>query len=68
MFRTEEVDADGVVKRTAIRELVLTWIWPRELAHLLARAGLELVDLFGDFDGTPFAEGGDELVWIARKA
>ena len=37
-----------------------------ELEHLLWRAGFELEHLYGDFEGTPFSEGGNELVWIAR--
>jgi SAM-dependent methyltransferase len=65
--RCESLDEEGVVTRTEIRDLVLTYIWPRELEHLLHRAGFELERLYGDFEGTPFSEGGDELVWVARK-
>jgi SAM-dependent methyltransferase len=67
-FRAEEVSAEGEIVETRIRELTLCWIGPRELEHLLARAGFELVSLAGDFAGTPFPEAAEELVWVARKA
>lgn len=65
-FRVEEMAADGEVVRTELRDLILTWIWPRELEHLLFRAGFELRNLWGDFRRTPFPEGGSELVFTAR--
>ena len=65
--RCESLDDTGRVTRTEMRDLVLTWIWPRELEHLLRRAGFELVHLYGDFERTPFSEGGDEMVWLARR-
>ena len=65
-FRVEEIGADGTVLRTEIRDLSLAWIWPRELEHLLARAGFTLERLYGDFRKTPFAEGGGEMIFVAR--
>jgi SAM-dependent methyltransferase len=66
-FRAEELTDTGEIARTELRDVVLTWIWPRELEHLLWRAGFELAALYGDFERTPFEEGGGELVWIARR-
>lgn len=64
--RAEEIGPGGEVVRTEIRDLHLAWIHPRELEHLLWRGGFEIVDLFGDFAGTPLNEGGDEMVFVAR--
>ena len=64
--RCEEVGPGGELVRTHFRDLTLTWIHPRELEHLLWRAGFELEALYGDFEGTPLSEGGAEMVWVAR--
>jgi hypothetical protein len=37
------------------------------MEHLFARAGLEVEALYGDFAGTPLADGSTEMVWIARR-
>jgi hypothetical protein len=67
LFRCEHLDASGEVVRTEIREHELTWLWPRELEHLLARAGFALEALHGDYDGTPFPEKSNEMLWVARR-
>ncbi len=67
LFRVEQVQKDGAVAASEVRDLTLTWVWPRELEHLLHRAGFDLERLDGDFAGTPFERGGSELVWVARR-
>jgi SAM-dependent methyltransferase len=37
-----------------------------ELEHLLARAGFDRVEWYGDFDGTPFGDGAHSFVAVAR--
>jgi SAM-dependent methyltransferase len=66
-LRCEHLSADGDVVRTEIREHLLCWIWPRELEHLLARAGFELEQMAGDYDGTPYPEAAREILFVARK-
>lgn len=39
-----------------------------ELEHLLARAGFDPVELYGDFDGTPFGDGASSFVVVARAS
>ena len=40
-----------------------------ELEHLLARAGFETLEFFGNFDGSPFTDSSTEMIVIAtRKA
>jgi len=65
-MRAERLSESGVVEHPEHRELTVTYLWPRELEHLLWRAGFELTRLDGDYEGTPFSEGGDELVFTAR--
>ncbi len=39
-----------------------------ELEHLLARAGFDAVELYGDFDGTPFGADATSFVVVARAS
>jgi SAM-dependent methyltransferase len=66
LSRGEEVGPGGEIVRTFIRELRLAYLHRRELEHLLWRGGFELVELYGDFAGTPLDEGGEEMVFVAR--
>ena len=62
----EELDGAGVVGRRLYRDFQLRYSHRWEIEHLLARCGFEIVDLFGDFDRTPFDESSAEMVWVAR--
>jgi SAM-dependent methyltransferase len=44
----------------------LAWRSPEEWRHLLERAGLEVLAVYGWFDMRP-EEGGEDTVWIARR-
>ncbi|CAN5148010.1 class I SAM-dependent methyltransferase [soil metagenome] len=44
----------------------MRWFFRYELEHLLARAGLTLIELFGRFDRSPFAADSPEMILIAR--
>jgi hypothetical protein len=37
------------------------------MEHLLGRAGFEVEHVFGDFVGSPLADGSSEMVWQARR-
>ncbi|HUV39533.1 MAG TPA: class I SAM-dependent methyltransferase [Planctomycetota bacterium] len=56
----------GPQKLRKVLELKLRWIYRWEMEHLFARAGLEVVDLFGNFDRGRFRYG-REQVWVVRK-
>jgi SAM-dependent methyltransferase len=45
----------------------LAWLSPPEWHALLERAGFEVEALYGWFDRRPY-EGGEDTVWIARRA
>lgn len=74
--RTIEESPPCVVKRVEVRcgaELVhehtehVRLYEPAELTGLLARAGLEVGVVFGDFDGMPFAEGSRRMILVGKK-
>jgi ubiquinone/menaquinone biosynthesis C-methylase UbiE len=48
-------------------ELQLRWFHRYELEHLLARAGFAIESLYGAFDRSPWAPGGETIV-VARPA
>lgn len=64
----EELNETGVVSRRLYRDFQLRYSYRWEMEHLLARCGYEVIDLFGDFDRSPFDEASTEMVWIVRSA
>ncbi len=66
-FIDEELDDEGAVISRVYRGLRLRYVFRYEMEHLLARAGLEIEDLFGDCYGAPFTDTSPELVFVARK-
>ncbi|MCD6328223.1 class I SAM-dependent methyltransferase [bacterium] len=38
-----------------------------EVEHLLARSGLEILDLFGDFDKSPLTDDSPEMIFVAES-
>ena len=67
MIRTEEFEPDGSLRRTNMMHLELAYLYPSDIASLLAQSGFELLRMSGDFVGRPFERDGDELVVEARK-
>jgi SAM-dependent methyltransferase len=47
--------------------MALAWVSPDEWRALLEQTGFEVEECYGWFDRTPFT-GGDDSVWIARRA
>ena len=62
----EELDEAGVVGRRLYRDFQLRSAHRWEMEHLLAVSGYEVLDLYGDFDRSPFDEASTEMVWVAR--
>jgi hypothetical protein len=46
----------------------MRWFTPAELTHLVARAGLRLDALYGDFDRRPLDDDAPEIVVVASHA
>ncbi len=68
VFTYDEMDETGLVVRRYYKPLKLRWMYRYEAEHLLARAGFEVVALYGGFDRQPFGEDSREMIWVARKA
>ena len=62
----EELDSDGVVVKRLYRDFQLRYVHYWEMHHLLVMCGYEVLDVFGDFDGTPFDEASSEMVWVVE--
>jgi len=61
----EIVEADGSRRRIS-DAFPLRYLFRYELEHLLVRAGFELVDLYGDYDRSPFADESPGMIAVAR--
>jgi len=56
---------DGRAERL-VQAFPFRYFFRYEVEHLLARAGLEVVDLFGDFDRSPLTDDSPEMIFIAQ--
>ncbi len=66
LFIYEEKFADGRTAQTQLSFPLRYW-WPDEGARLLEQAGFAVDELLGDFDGSPYGQDGERLIFIARK-
>ena len=64
----EELDDNRVMTRRLYRDFQLRYVHRWELHHLLELCGYRVLDLYGDFDRSPFDEASTEMVWVARPA
>jgi ubiquinone/menaquinone biosynthesis C-methylase UbiE len=62
----ETHDGERVVARRETT-LELRMVYRYEMEHLLARSGLAVEAVYGDFDERPLAEGCREMIWVARR-
>ena len=61
--RAVERAPNGRVRMDERMTLTRTWITPREMEHLAARAGFRVKALCGSFDGEPFGATSTEMIW-----
>ncbi len=66
-LQIDERDAVGGLRRFQ-RRFTVHLFMPAELSHLLARAGLEVVAAYGDFEGAPVEPGARHQVYRCRRA
>ena len=64
----EELNAAREVVRRIYRDFQLRYAFRWEVYHLLVACGFEVVELYGDFDRSPFDESSNEMVWLAKPA
>lgn len=64
----EEIDADGqVLNRWQTQPIRLHCVFRFEMEHLLARVGLAVEAVYGDFDRHPLGDKSSEMIWVARR-
>lgn len=66
--RLDEVGPRGKILHRQPLSLTRAWITPREMSHLAARAGFDVVEWTGDFDGSPFDGRSTEMILRLRTA
>ena len=66
-FIYEELWPDGRSAKT-LCSFPLRFLWRSELELLLPAAGLQIEALWGDFEGSPYDDGSERLVVLARRA
>ncbi len=63
----DETDQAGTVRKKFYSDYQIRYAHRIEILHLLERCGFEVVDLYGDFDYSPFDEDSGEMVWVAKS-
>lgn len=66
LFIYEEIFADGRVQRTNC-PFSLRYLWRHEGELMLQQAGFAVEAIWGDFDGAPYEDGCERLIFWARK-
>ena len=66
LFLYEEIFPDGRVHKHAI-PFTLRFLWPSEGRLLLQMAGFTVDAVYGDFDGNPYDDASEHLIFLARK-
>jgi len=64
--RYDEWDASGVLTRSTLHRLTLTYLYPADIERLLVDTGFSEVVMYGGFDERRFERDADELVVTAR--
>jgi SAM-dependent methyltransferase len=64
-IQIDEIDAEGRMTRY-LRPHEVHVYQPQELGHLLARAGMEAVEILGDFDGSPVDAGSERQIYRCK--
>jgi hypothetical protein len=64
----DQLDDQSTAKKRFYRDYHLRYVHRWEMHHLLARCGYDVIDLFGDFEGSEFDETSGEMVWVTRPS
>ncbi len=65
-FHYRWFEQDGRERRKRI-QFTMTWAWPREMRLLLNRHGLEVEEMFGDYDGSAVTNDSTRMITVARR-
>ena len=64
----EELDPKGEVLRRQELEVVVRFLYPEQVITMCERVGLNVIEMWGDFEGGELDEESDEIVVLARHA
>ena len=64
----EELDPKGEILRRQELAVNVRYLYPDQVISLCDRVGLEVIEMWGDFEGADLNEDSDEIVVIARHA
>jgi len=62
LLRYEDYGPDGLLRRTYLHRLELSYLYATDIRRLLGQAGFRSIEIAGGFDGRPFKSETDELV------
>ena len=62
----EVLDTTGVVIERRYLEFQMRYIHYWEMSHLLTAYGYEVLEVLGDFNGSPFDDTSTEMIWRVR--
>jgi len=66
MSKFDQYDTNGKTERV-VNGFPMRYFFRYEVEHLLARAGFEVVELYGDYDKSPLVDESPEMIFVARK-
>jgi SAM-dependent methyltransferase len=64
----EELDPKGEVLRRQELEVVVRYLYPEQVISMCQRVGLDVIEMWGDFEGSDLDEESDEIVVLARHS
>ena len=62
----EELDPKGEILRRQELKVVVRYLYPEQIIALCDRVGLEVIEMWGNFEGGELDEESDEIVVLAR--
>lgn len=63
-----EQDTEGDILHEEELSMTRAWITPREMEHLVARAGFDVMAVLGDFDGSLWNTHHTEMIWHLKRS
>ena len=62
----ETLDADGESVDREELKVVFRYLHHHQVIDMLVRTGLQVTDVFGDFDGSPLTDDSEEMIYVCR--
>ncbi len=57
---------DGGTERL-VQAFPMRWFWRQEMEHLLARCGLRVQSVYGNFDRSPLTDASPDMIFVAER-